>query len=382
MNRLARAALVAASCCCTGCGAPGSERERSAEAAASVTGIRFLAAGESGEFRRADAPRDLSFPEDHGSHPAFRTEWWYFTGNLFGADERHFGFELTFFRVALSAAPAARQSGWAANQVWMAHFAVTDTAARQFLAAERLTRGALGLAGATAAPFRVWVEDWSARGDITGRGDVRLSAATPEAGIDLALEGFDRIVLQGERGHDRKGPEPGNASYYYSAPRLAARGTVRIGGGAAQPVAGLAWMDREWGTSALSPGIEGWDWFALQLDDGRDLMFYRLRGADGGTSPFSGGTITSASGASRRLAAEDVELEVLDHWESEATGVTYPVAWRMRIPGEGLELELTPRLRDQEVRLSVRYWEGAVAVAGRGAGGSVGGHGYLELAGY
>jgi predicted secreted hydrolase len=209
---------------------------------------------------------------------------------------------------------------------------------------------------------------------------MRLRATSSGAAIDLDLSGFERIVLQGEHGLDRKGPEPGNASYYYSAPRLGVTGTVRSG--AADQVSGHAWMDREWGTSALSAGVTGWDWFALRLDDGRDLMFYRLRRADGSATSFSGGTLTDAAGATRRLRAEDVELEIAELWRSPASGVTYPIGWRMKVPDEDLELVITPSVRDQELRLSVRYWEGAVAVTGRSATGEIRGLGYLELAGY
>ncbi len=351
---------------------------------APIDGIRFL--GESGTaagFARADGPRRFVFPRDHGSHPDYRSEWWYFTGNLFTEAGRHYGFELTFFRVALAANAAPRESAWASTQVWLAHFAVTDTEGRHFIAAERSARGALGLAGAAGSPFEVFVEDWSAREDNGPGGPIRLSAKTDAAAIELELTGLESgIVLQGEDGLDRKGPEPGNASYYYSAPRLAARGTVTVAGERAVDVAGLAWLDREWGTSALSPGIEGWDWFGLELDDGRNLMFYRLRRDDGMASEWSGGTLVDATGRRERLGAGDVELEVLERWRSETTGVSYPVAWKLRVPRAGLELEVRPRLRDQEIDLSVRYWEGAVAVEGRSRGAAVAGAGYLELAGY
>ena len=380
MNRRTRVLALLATSALTACGAPPRD---DVAAPAALTGIRFLADREAADFSRAAAPRTFAFPEDHGSHPDYRTEWWYFTGNLAAATGAHYGFELTFFRIGLARAPRARESRWATRQLWMAHFALTDTAAARFVAHERLSRGALGLAGAAHDPFHIWVEDWSARGELTdGAGSVRLSAADDDAGIELTLSGFERIVLQGDRGLDAKGPEPGNASYYYSAPRLAVTGTVRAGPGAPVPVTGLAWMDREWGTSALSPGIEGWDWFALQLDDGRDLMFYRLRGRDGTASPFSGGSLTDAGGRTRRLTADDVELEVVETWQSPASGATYPVAWDLRVPVEALELRLTPRMRDQEVRVRVRYWEGAIELEGRAGTREIGGQGYLELAGY
>jgi predicted secreted hydrolase len=363
-----------------GCGAPPRDSDL---ASPTLTGIRFLGGPQADGFSRAMASRRFEFPADHGEHPGYRSEWWYFSGNLRSADARHYGFELTFFRYGLAAQPALRESRWATDAIWMAHFALTDIAERRFVAAERLSRGALALAGATAQPFRVWVEDWSAEGDLgAALGPVRLRAATAEAAIDLELRGFDRIVLQGEQGLDRKGPEPGNASYYYSAPRLAATGTVASADGELTDVVGLAWLDREWGTSALSGEVVGWDWFALQLADGRDLMFYRLREADGTASPFSGGSLTDPAGNMRRLGSADVELEVNERWQSPASGATYPIAWRMRIPAQGLELTVIAAVRDQELRLAVRYWEGAVEVSGRDSEGAVAGRGYLELAGY
>jgi predicted secreted hydrolase len=198
----------------------------------------------------------------------------------------------------------------------------------------------------------------------------------------VQLRGLDRIVLQGEGGLDRKGPERGNASWYYSAPRLAVAGALTSAGRDAVPVTGSAWLDREWSTSALSPGIAGWDWFALQLDDGSDLMFYRLRTASGSTSPFSGGTLTAPDGTTTRLDAEAVALEAVRNWTSKRSGIRYPVAWNLSLPDQDLELSISPRLDDQEIDLMVRYWEGAVSVSGSRNGQALSGVGYLDLAGY
>jgi predicted secreted hydrolase len=347
-----------------------------------ATGMQFLGGGSGGGddagFAKAFRPRHFEFPADYGGHPAFRTEWWYYTGNLFGADGRHFGFELTFFRYALAPEAPASASAWATNQIYMAHFAVTDTKNGRLLAQERLSRAALGLAGADAAPFRVWVEGWSARAQ---NGGFRLSAQDSDMALDLELVPAKPPVAQGDAGLDRKGPEPGNASYYYSLTRLAASGTVSVGGVGAD-VHGSAWMDREWSTSALSDEDEGWDWFALQLSDGRDVMFYRLRRKDGGSSRFSGGSLVEADGRSVRLAADDVELEPLEYWTSEKSGARYPIAWRFRASTAGLDLTVRPYVRDQEIDLSVRYWEGAVRIEGTARGAPIEGNGYLELAGY
>jgi len=340
-----------------------------------LSGIRYLSAGDSqaGGFAQAVAARDFRFPEDHAAHPDFRTEWWYFTGNVFDPERNHYGFELTLFRVALV---------HGATDIWMGNLAVTDTGRKRFQATERLSRGAPGLAGAQMTEdgtLQLRIEDWS----IALSGDSgQLKAEGAGFGIDLALDGLDRIVLQGDGGLDRKGPESGNASYYYSAPRLAVTGTVHSAGHGDVPVTGTAWLDREWSTSALSPGVAGWDWFALQLDDGTDLMFYRLRNDDGSTNPFSSGTLVTATGDRRALATSDVELRASRHWTSPATGIRYPVAWQLEIPAADLTLAIEPRMAGQELDLTVRYWEGAVTVSGTHGPDQASGVGYLELAGY
>lgn len=337
--------------------------------------------GSTAGFARALAPRDFVFPADHGPHPEFRTEWWYYTGNLQTTNGRHFGFQLTFFRIALAPDMVVRASAWASRQAYMAHFALTDTGGRRFSAASRLSRAALGLAGAQAQPFKVWVEDWSAEGVAGDAVPVRLRAAEGDAALDLTLASEKPIVLQGERGLDPKGDEPGNASYYYSLTRMRATGRITIGG-AGFEVRGLAWMDREWSTSSLGPELVGWDWFALQLGDGRDLMFYRLRRADGSADRFSGGRLVEADGRSRRLELGDVAIDERETWASPRDGTRYPSRWRIVIPSEALELDVIPRLADQELNLAVRYWEGAVRVEGHARGRPILGAGYVELVGY
>jgi predicted secreted hydrolase len=375
---LAVAAWAAVSGRATGTGAAAPDA-----AQASLAVSAALGGGDPAGYARALAPRPLVFPADAGPHPDFRTEWWYYTGNVESAGGRHFGFQLTFFRTALAPpGPAApRASAWAARQLYLAHFALTDTAGRRFQAWSRLGREALGLAGARSEPFRVWVDDWSAEGQSPGGLAVRLRAAEGDVAIDLGLRSEKPVVLQGDRGLSRKGPEPGNASYYYSLSRMAVRGTVRAAGESIA-VAGLAWMDREWSTSALGPGLVGWDWFALQLDDGRDVMIYRLRRRDGAADPHSAGAVIAADGAPRALGADETALAVLGDWTSPRSGVRYPSRWRLTVPTAGLDLELVPRLPDQELLLGTRYWEGAVRVAGTAAGRPVAGRGYVELVGY
>ncbi len=343
----------------------------------------FLGSAEDdARYARADTPREFRFPADHGAHTDYRTEWWYLTGNLETGAGRHFGFQMTFFRFGIEAEPPERPSAWATDQLWMAHFAVTDTDAGEFHADEKFERQALGLAGVQAAPFRVWLDDW----ELAGAGDtgwfpLRLVADGDGFALDLAIDEGKPLVLQGEAGLDPKGPEPGNASYYYSFTRLPAAGRVRIGD-AEHAVNGLVWMDREWSTSVLAAGVEGWNWFAIQLDDGYDLMYYRLRQTDGGTAPWSGGILVAPDGAvAARYAADQARLEATGYWTSPETGIRYTVAWRLRVPPLGIDLTVTPRMPGQELNLSVRYWEGAITVDGERDGTPVTGVGYAEHAG-
>lgn len=340
-------------------------------------------------YAEATEPRRFSFPADHGPHPAFRNEWWYVTGNLEAGNGRRFGFELTFFRFALApeeAPPAAgeRASAWRTRQLYVAHFAVTDAASREFHVAERAARGALGLAGASAEPFRVWLQDWWLRefpASASKEGAIwLLHADSDTAALTLTFEPLKEPVLNGTGGLSQKSAERGNASYYYSMPRLATRGTLRVGD-EVHDVTGLSWLDREWGSSALSAEQEGWDWFALQLSDGSDLMFYRLRRDDGTADPMSAGTWIPARGEPLPLARDEVTLEPRDWWRSPLGG-RYPVAWTLSVPRLGLALEIDPVLEAQELDTSVRYWEGAVDVTGSRAGEAVTGRGYVELTGY
>ncbi|HJR68554.1 MAG TPA: lipocalin-like domain-containing protein [Gammaproteobacteria bacterium] len=348
------------------------------------SGLRYLGGVADSSFARATEPREFRFPADHGGHPEFQTEWWYLTGNLATADGRHFGFELTFFRYAVAAGTSTHEgaSAWRADQIWMAHFAITDTKEQRFLTAERLSRQALGLAGVTTEPLRVWVKDWSLEGgEAAGRLELQAEARDENMELVLELTAARPPVAHGAAGLSHKGATAGNASYYYSVPRLEARGRVGVEG-ATFTVTGSAWLDREWSTSSLEPGIVGWDWFALHISDGASLMFYRLRTANGESSPYSSGSYVSPAGARTELSATDVALTPLDHWTSRTTGTRYPTAWRLLLASQGLDLEIRPYLQHQEVDLSVRYWEGAVHADGSGAQGRVTAQGYLELAGY
>lgn len=345
--------------------------------------LQDLLSGNANGYARVTGPRPLEFPADHGPHPDYRSEWWYFTGNLQATDGTHhqFGFQLTFFRFALRPGPLERRSAWATRQVYMAHLAVTDIKGERLYKEERFSRAALGLASARAAPFRVRLYEWQAESQGKTLFPLRLQATGENFAIRLRLIAQKPPVLHGEAGYSRKGPQAGNASHYYSYTRLAADGILRIDG-REYPVTGSAWLDREWGTSALSGNQVGWDWFALQLDDGSELMYYRFRRRDGGVDPHSSGSYVYANGEKIGLTADEVKVKVLERWRSPNTGVTYPVRWRLHIPSRELDLIVQAKLEHQELDLSVRYWEGAVAVQGRSHGEPVSGHGYVELTGY
>jgi predicted secreted hydrolase len=334
---------------------------------ASISPAAVLAAGDIDGFARALDTRTLEFPADHGPHREYRTEWWYYTGNLEAASGARFGYQLTFFRTGLTPKPRRSSSAWAAGEVWMAHLTLTDVGAARFEAAERFGRDGLGLAGARAQPFELWLGDFRVL-------DGRLSAAERDFGIELTLAATEP-VLHGEAGLSRKGRAPGNASYYYSCTRMPTRGRVRIGGEAFE-VRGLTWMDHEWSTSALEHGQVGWDWFGLQLDDGRDLMVFDLRRDDGTRDAMSQGSLILGTEV-RSLSQDEFSIRVLEHWRSPRSGVRYPSRWRIEVPAEGIALEVAPLLADQELRMGVRYWEGAVRVEG-----SFSGRGYAELVGY
>ena len=329
-------------------------------------------------YAKALEPRPFHFPEDHGPHPEFRTEWWYYTGNLATREGRQLGFQLTFFRSALAPEMAPRPSEWASRQAYLAHFTITDVEGERFHSFERWNRGALGLVGAQGSPFRVWLEDWSAQ--AVGEA-MRLQASEDGAAIDLVLQPGKPPTLQGDRGLSQKSPEPGNASYYYSLTRMPAAGTIRLKDEQFE-VAGLAWMDREWSTSALGKNQVGWDWFALHLSDGRDLMLYQLRRTDGSIDPSSNGTVIGLEGKTRHLNRSDFQLQVLDRWQSPRSGASYPSGWRLQIPSEQIDVRIEPLLADQELDVSFRYWEGAVKIEGASLGKPVQGKGYVEMTGY
>lgn len=331
-------------------------------------------------FRSVTEPREFTFPDDHGPHPEFALEWWYYTGNLDTPEGRHFGYELTFFRIGLTPSDDRRTSEWAAHQMYSAHFALTDVENEEFHFFERYSRDALGLTGAVADPFRVWLEDWSVKATGDSTFPMRLQAAQGEIEIDLVLDSVKGVIPNGEDGFSRKGNNSGEASYYYSVTRMPTEGTIALRG-ETHAVTGMSWLDREWSSAQLSDEHEGWDWFALQLSDGRDVMHGVLRSQKLGGSGFQLGTFVEADGSHRTIEPGEISLDVLDRWRSPRGG-EYPSRWRFRMPSEGLDLEITPYVSDQELDTIVRYWEGAVRIEGTSSEQPVSGSGYVELTGY
>jgi predicted secreted hydrolase len=334
-----------------------------------------------------DGRCELSFPADHGPHPEHLIEWWYWTGNVSTREGRPFGFELTFFRSRILEAsdpPSQQPSPWRTNQVWAGHFALSDIEGDAFLQSERVVRGAMGLAGAERRQqsWRLNVRDWHI--DIGPKKQV-LRAQTEGMGLELDLQPTKGPVLHGDGGTSRKGSQPTSVSCYASFPRLQGRGRIRLGESSFE-VQGTAWMDHEFASALLEEGLEGWDWFSLQLDDRTEVMFFVLRTADGGTHPASSGTFIKSQSQTRHISAGEARLEILDTWRSQRTGIVYPSGWRLRIVPLKLDLVITPRMKDQEMLTQAsagrNYWEGSVAVTGQRQEKPVTGLGYVELTGY
>lgn len=362
----------------SGCSSADQTRLVSANVVASLSGPVDEA------FARAYEPIDFVFPRDHGAHPEYRTEWWYYTGNLTDSAGNQYGYQLTFFRSALTPDLPERTSDLATNQIYMAHFAVTNGAANDHQSFERFSRGAGGLAGATGEPaYAVWLEDWAVR--TIEPGVTRLQASAPGEGgvvaLDLTLRETQPPVLHGKQGLSQKGPEAGNASYYYSLVQIETTGTVTSQGETVE-VTGLSWMDHEFGTSALSANAVGWDWFSMQLDNGAVLMLAQVRTADGGVMPQFEGTYVAADGKPETITAADLTLTASAQWTSPRTQITYPSGWQMAIARLNIALTVEPLIGDQEMEVSFVYWEGAVTIEGTIADQPVQGVGYVELTGY
>lgn len=322
------------------------------------------------------------FPRDHGNHPDFKTEWWYFTGQL--RDERgvEYGYQLTFFRQGVrppgKRAPA--ESRFVVDHIPFAHFAVSDPSRGEFGFAQKISRGAFGEAGFEDGNRLAWIDGWTL--EFNDHGEFHLAAEDRGMSVQLALSPKKPPVIHGEHGVSQKSDGAGNASHYYSLTRLVTTGELAVGG-RRFAVQGESWFDHEWATNQLGDNQVGWDWFSVQLDDGSELMLYQLRLANGEADPNSGGTFVRRNGDSIHLAHGDYVLTPLGFWTSKATGARYPIRWRIEIPGESLDLTVITPLPSQELHLDpIAYWEGLIHVDGTRNGTAVAGHGYMELTGY
>jgi len=333
------------------------------------------------QFERALPGKTFSFPQDHYSHPEFRTEWWYYTGHIVSRDQRSFGYQLTFFRTALQR-KGAQKSRWTLTTVYFAHFALTDEKGKAFTFGEKISRGALGQAGAETNRLHVWVENWFLKEED---GDHLLEAHDPSMAIRFRLTPLKPPVVNGIDGVSQKAEGEGYASYYYSMTRMRTKGELTLKGKAFS-VEGISWMDHEFGSNQLRDYQVGWDWFSIQLDNNMELMLYIIRHEDGKPDPYSSGTLTHPDGTSRHLRLEEFRIQVLGTWKSRKTGGRYPARWRILVPQSSIDLTVTPTVSDQELTTQessrVTYWEGSVKVKGKYDGKGVTGVGYVELTGY
>ena len=351
--------------------------------------IRPALAEEPSNYLTITDPCNLEFPKDHGAHPGYRTEWWYYTGNLRSEAGDLYGFQLTFFRSQISPPSAADAwpnppSAWRTQQIYSAHAAVSDIAGKRHLQAELISREALTMAGVLHRPPEtvVYLKNWSAR---IGSDTQMLNVDTAEFSYDLTLKPLKPPVLHGRAGYSLKGSSPQRASCYYSYTRHAVDGRLTIGG-KTFAVSGQGWMDHEFSTAFLEPGIKGWDWFSLQLSDRTEIMVFLLRTDDGGISTVSGGTFVDPAGKTRAIGKDDFAVTILDTWKSPHSKAVYPSRWHLRVFPDALDLTIFPNLANQEMQTSestgVTYWEGSVSIRGTRGANPINGQGYVELTGY
>lgn len=324
----------------------------------------------------ADPARTLSFPNDHGSHPEFRIEWWYITGWLRDSNRHDLGVQITFFRAKPQLQPG-NPSAFNPEHIIIAHAAVADPAQRRLLHVQRAARAGFGLAGAATDDTRVWLDDWHL---TRHRGAYQAQISSPELKLDLAFMPTQPLMLQGKNGYSRKGPSLESASHYYSAPQLKVSGTLRLGQ-SAESVTGQAWLDHEWSSSYLPVDASGWDWLGINFEDGGALMAFRMRSQKSSQPIWSAATLRDAAGRSRTFGPGEIRFSVLRSWQSPRTGTQYPVSFRVAV-GK-LEIMLEPLFEDQENdtrrTTGAVYWEGAVTASSRDR---IVGRGYLELTGY
>jgi predicted secreted hydrolase len=334
------------------------------------------------QYQQALPGYRYQFPRDHFDHPDYKTEWWYYTGNLKSADGRRFGFELTFFRQGVNR-DAAASGDWSVRDIYLAHLALSDMAGRHFYHTERLNRAGPGLAGASLDQQRVWNGNWQVQ---WRNGQQELQAIANDFALHLAMTSRKPPVIHGQNGISRKGAGAGNASHYISFTRLLTSGTIDLNG-KSYNVDGTSWMDHEFFSSGLDQGEVGWDWLSLQLADNTELMLYRLRHRDGSVDPFSSGTFVDPAGKATYLGVHDFTMVPTgETYASPITKAVYPISWRVTIPSLGLDLRITTPLASQELAsgsdAGVSYWEGAIDIGGTRRGAPLNGVGYLEMTGY
>jgi predicted secreted hydrolase len=334
-------------------------------------------------FKQALPGYPYQFPRDFFSHDDFRIEWWYYTGHLENESGRKFGYQLTFFRVALEGTEKIENaSKWKIGQAYFAHLAVSDLHEQKFYYFERINRRGVMNAGAKSDRLLVWNEDWV----LVNRDRAhRMKAIEKGTGLDLKLIPVKPLVFHGKDGISRKGSGEGNASHYFSYTRMKTEGQVFINGESFQ-VQGLSWMDHEFSSNQLNPELVGWDWFSFQLDDESEIMLYQLRKKDGSMDTFSSGSMVDPDGQTKHLKLKDFTVTVQGFWRSKKTSIRYPSAWLVTLPGRNTQLTVTPDLNNQELSglrsISGSYWEGSVTVKGTHLGQPVEGKGYVELVGY
>lgn len=333
-------------------------------------------------YRSVLTPRTFTFPRDHAAHAGYKNEWWYLTGHLMASGGRHFGYQVTFFRIALTPDSKQRESNWATDHVWMAHAAITDIDTGQYWYEERFSREAADLAGHTTSPLSFWLDDWR----IVASGNDfpwKININNEHFSLALTITPEKKVVLQGEQGLSRKSPAPGNASYYYSITRLASSGQIIIGGKPHQ-VTGSSWLDREWGTSLLDKNQQGWDWFSLQFHSGEEMMFYQLRQKDGDIDPSSLGSWVDPESQKTTIHPQDIQLTPLSWWQAPS-GANYPIRWRIRLntaaADTAKEWIVQAAIPNQWLNVSIKYWEGAIIIFDA-KGKKELGRGYLEMTGY
>lgn len=332
-------------------------------------------------FTRAIEPYDWQFPADFGPHPDFQTEWWYYTGNVAAEDGRRFGFQFTVFRRAITPEQTVSNSEWRSNQLYLAHFTISDIATQTFYHDQRFSRAGADLAGATVEPrYRVWLEDWEIQALNDDASQVRIHAISEDFALDVTLQQVKPPALQGDGGLSPKSGEVGNASYYYTLSRLLTDGTITLGDEHFE-VSGTSWKDHEFSTSALGAGAQGWDWFGLIFDNDHELMIGQIRLVDGGKEPAFGGLLIYPDGSTEYLDADRFTITPTATWTSPHTGADYPAGWDISIrlgDLDTLDFRAEPLMADQELSdTDPSYWEGAVAITG-----DVTGYGYAELTGY